>query len=212
MIASQRFNGPVEIQWRSHKASNPAQTAARRVLQITATAPRRSSRSHRPHQMGNSLSAAACGGGKKGAAGKLGRLLEETTLNDICDKQNIVVIHDTATVEEALRVRRGAGAVARCFAAAARRAVPVVAHCPLPRLRRPIACRRALLSLRRASVASVHPEAACTAAAVPRGERGAIAQLLLPSLGQPPLRPLKNPAPQPPPRSCSPRGACCRRP
>lgn len=42
-------------------------------------------------------------------AEKLRKLLEETTLQDICEKQNIVVLKDNATVEQALKVRLEGG-------------------------------------------------------------------------------------------------------
>lgn len=58
--------------------------------------------------MGNSLTSARRkgdkGGGSKKSSSKLRALLEETKLQDICEKQHIVVLKDNATVEQALKV------------------------------------------------------------------------------------------------------------
>jgi hypothetical protein len=63
--------------------------------------------------MGNSTSGPLGRKSKQGSKAKLGRLLEDTTLQDICTTQNIVTIKDNATVEEALKA--SGGSIARGF-------------------------------------------------------------------------------------------------
>jgi hypothetical protein len=70
---------------------------------------------------------------------KTAALLEDTVLRDVCSKQNVVLLSDDATVEEALQVRKltPPGRLALSNGAAARRAAaqPRAHAPPMPRAR-----------------------------------------------------------------------------